>query len=170
MFAHVPAPFPRGDFRGGKERGALLVRMAVNEIEDAVRTRPGPVDEVGPGDGALRGDARAQLAKCQLLQIGELAPLHHARRQAGVHAVDADHNDFLAGTPGGPLAAAQPVTAGADGHRGGRATEGGRRLRKFLRSCFRFDDSAIIQPLQECHFSGGSSWVISPTDSGLPSM
>ena len=64
-------------FRRGIERSTLLVRMSVHEIKDAVRARSGPVDEVGPGHRALRGNAGPQVTEAagrtQLGKIGQQA-------------------------------------------------------------------------------------------------
>ena len=79
MVADLDAAFAGKGLGSGVERHALLVRMAVNEVEDAVRAGAGAVDEVGPGDGALRRNARAQVAETalrpQLGQLGNLAGL-----------------------------------------------------------------------------------------------
>src|SRR5262249_11706660 len=92
MFADLPRPLAGQRPGGGEERLALFVRMAVDEVEDAVRARPGAVDEVGPGDGTLRGDARAQGAEsaafAQPRKVRQLSFFHHGGAQHGVHAVD----------------------------------------------------------------------------------
>ena len=63
VVAHLPGPLAGHGLGGRVKRGALLLRMAVDEVEDPVRAGPRAVDEVGPGDGALRRRARAQLLK-----------------------------------------------------------------------------------------------------------
>ena len=135
MIVHIPVAFAGND-RGGRVDGhALLVRIAVNEIEDAVGTGTGAVDEVGPGDGALRRDARPQGAEAALLaelgEVGQLRPallvggVHHVFGQARVHAVDADDDDFLADAFRRAIPAAEPVAAGADtGSSGGSGGDG----------------------------------------------
>ena len=77
------------------------MRVAVDEVEDAVRAGPGAVDEVGPGDRALRRNAGAQIAEAarrpQLGQVGEQALAASCfRTELRVHAVDADDDDLLA--------------------------------------------------------------------------
>src|SRR5205823_2751894 len=47
-------------FRCGVEGGDLLVRMPMNEVKDPMRARPSAVNEIGPGNRALRRNARAQ--------------------------------------------------------------------------------------------------------------
>ncbi len=135
VVAHVPEPLA-GHGLGGRVEGiALLLRMPVDEVEDPVRAGPCAVDEVGPGDGALRRRAGAQTAETtagpELFQVGEQTGLHHAFRQARVHPVHADDDHLLAEAPRDVAAAAQPVvphaqSGGADrpgsGH-GGRAFE-----------------------------------------------
>ena len=63
VVADLPAALAGHRLGGRVERRALLVRVAMDEIEDAVRARPGAVDEVGPGDRALRRNAGAQAAE-----------------------------------------------------------------------------------------------------------
>ena len=76
------------------------MRVAMDEVEDAVRAWTGTVDEIGPGHGALRRHARSQAAesadRTDFLEIGQQTLLHHRRAQARIHAVDADHDHFLA--------------------------------------------------------------------------
>ncbi len=47
----------------GIEGRTLLLRVAVDEIEDAVRAGPRAVDEIGPGHGTLGRYAGAQVAE-----------------------------------------------------------------------------------------------------------
>src|SRR5262249_9493254 len=49
-----------GRLGDGGEGPALLMRVAVDEVKDTVRTGAGAVDEVGPGDGTLRRNTRAE--------------------------------------------------------------------------------------------------------------
>ena len=60
VVAHLPGPLAGHGLGGRVEGGALLLRVAVDEVEDPVRAGPRAVDEIGPGDGALRRRARAQ--------------------------------------------------------------------------------------------------------------
>src|SRR6516164_5135621 len=89
------------------------MRMAMNEVEDPVRSRPRAIDEVGPGNGALRRNARPQTAesagRAHLLKIGEQPFLYHARGQARVHPVDADDDDLLSHTSRNATDASDPV-------------------------------------------------------------
>src|SRR5437868_10241193 len=102
MVAHFPEALSWNDFRSRIVGSTLLRRMAMNEIENAVRAWPGAVDEVGPGHGTLWRNAGPQVAKpaggAQLGKIGEQSFRHHALRQARIHAIDADNDDFLPGT------------------------------------------------------------------------
>lgn len=74
--------------------------MAVDEIKDAMRTGTGAVDKVGPGNGALRRNARTQDAEtalpAKLLEVRQLAGVHHLLRQSRVHPVNTYYDDSLA--------------------------------------------------------------------------
>src|SRR5262245_17651260 len=59
VVSYVPMALAGKHLRGRIEWAALVVRMAVHKVKDAVRARPGAVNEVGPGDGALRRNAGA---------------------------------------------------------------------------------------------------------------
>src|SRR5262249_1182954 len=112
MVPNLPGPYPGDDLGGGVDGLALVVGVAGDEVEDAMRARAGAVDEVGPGARARGGDARAQGAEAPLLaqpsQVGKLAGRHHELAQARVHAVDADDDDLLADAPGRAFPAAEP--------------------------------------------------------------
>ena len=95
-------------------------------MKSKIPCEPGPcaVDEVGPGDRALRRRAGAQAAETtacsELFEVGEQAGLHHAFRQTGVHPVHADDDHLLPQAPRDVAAAAEPVIpdaqpGGADG-------------------------------------------------------
>ena len=89
----------------------------MDEVEDPVIARPGPVDEVGPRNRALRRRARPQGAESarrpQLLEIGQQALLHHPFGEPGIHPVDSNDDHLLAGAPRRIRARAQPVVAHA---------------------------------------------------------
>ena len=63
ILADIQASFTRDDLGCRVDGSALLGGVAVDEVENTVVARPGPVDEVGPGDGALRRRAGAQRAE-----------------------------------------------------------------------------------------------------------
>jgi hypothetical protein len=100
-----------------------LFWMAMQEIEDAVRTWPGAVDEIGPGNRTLRRNAGAQWAEAAGLakfgQVRKLAGVHHGFAKAGIHAVDADDDHLLAKAAGALAPAAQPVAAAGQTRRHG---------------------------------------------------
>ena len=129
---HLPGPLAGYGLGGGVKRGALLLRVAVDEVKNPVRSRPRAVDEVGPCDRTLRRRAGAQASEStacsQFFQVGQQAGLHHAFRKAGIHAVDADHDHFLPEAARDAAATAQPIVTyaqpgGARGGDGGRASE-----------------------------------------------
>ena len=73
VFPGIASAFARHGFRSGIESGALLVRVPMDEVEDAVRAWPGAVDEIGPGHRALRRNAGPQLAKpARRAELGEI--------------------------------------------------------------------------------------------------
>src|SRR5262245_32863495 len=89
---HTLAPehrFAVDCLRRGVEGKALLLWMPVHEIKDAVRARPGTINEVSPGNRALRWDARPQWAeaagRAKLRKIGKRALVHHALGQPWIH-------------------------------------------------------------------------------------
>ncbi len=122
-----------GDRLGdGVDRPALVVRIAVDEVEDAVRARPGAVDEAGPRDRTLRRNAGAQVAETargtQPREVRHLPGVEHPLAEPWIHAVHADDDDLLAERARRGPAAAQPVRAAADrggGRGGGRGFEEG---------------------------------------------
>src|SRR5207245_1103159 len=104
---------------------AFFMRMAMHEIENPMRSGTGPVDEIRPSDRTLRRDAGPQAAEpagsAELGQMRQLSRAHHLFAQAGVHAVDADDNNLLAGRLRHTVTAASPARADARSGRRGRA-------------------------------------------------
>src|SRR5262245_58619568 len=88
------------------------------EVENPVGSWTGPVDEVRPGYRTLRWNAGAQAAKSasrsELRQVRELPLLHHRFAQSGVHAIDADDDDFLAGGLRHAATATSPICTSAN--------------------------------------------------------
>ena len=109
--------------------------VAVNEVKDSVRAGSSAVDEIGPGDRALRRNAGAQIAETPAAreprQIGEQTLAHHAFGQPGVHAVNADDDDFFTGRPRDPPHTPQPHSSpgGTDSAGGGQPLEKGPPIR-----------------------------------------
>src|SRR5262249_17263598 len=92
VIAYLPAALARHCFRGRVEGLAFVVGMAGNKVEDAVRTRPCPIDEIGPGDGTLWRDAGPEIAETACFsefgEVWEPSFLHHGLTKHRIHAVD----------------------------------------------------------------------------------
>ena len=152
VVAHLPEPLAGQGLGGRVKRGALVLRVAVDEVEDPVRAGPGAVDEVGPRHGTLRRGARAQAAetpaRSELFQVGEQTSLHHALRKPGVHAVHADHDHLLPEAPRDVTAATQPVVSHAypAAPMAPRPATAAEPFSKALRCTFGSDASAIKSP------------------------
>ena len=144
MVADFPTALAGQRLGGRVERLALLVRMAVDEVEDAVRARPGAVDEVGPGHRALRRNAGAQVAEpaggSQLCKVGQLAGLHHAADSRGSMPSMPMTMTFLPALRETRFTAAEPIRAGCQSGHASRGRRG--RFQKRASVDFRFFDAA----------------------------
>ena len=147
VFADLPRSFGGERLGRGEKRRTLALRVAVDEVENPVRARPGAVDETGPGHGALRRDAGSQRAEpappAEPVQVRQFPGVHHGQRQARIHAVHADDDHALLTRRGRAVA----VLATAGGHAKPR------RRQAAAADCFktslRLRFSVIIIPWQE---------------------
>ncbi len=126
VVAELAASFAGQRFSRRIERLARFVRMAMDEVEDAVRARIGAVDEGGPCHGALRRNAGCQAAeaagRAHLGQVRQQALTHQLGAQFRVHSVDADHDHLLAEASRDAALAVQPIAAADRGAAGDGST------------------------------------------------
>ena len=127
-------------------------RLAVQEVEHPVPAGVHAGDEVGPGDGAERRHARLEGGEApfggEAREVRKPPLVDEPLEIAGVHAVDAEHDDVPAARPAGRRAAGRdcggrsPYGTEQDGG-AQRARDGPRTSR---RRAGRLHDSALRAP------------------------
>ncbi len=104
-----------------RQLGPVVLRVALQEIDDAVAAGIEPGGESRPGHRGLRGDGRLERRKgafgLELRQVGQLAFGHPLLGEPGVGAVEADHDRLGSSAARGHAAGGDQTTGERSGRR-----------------------------------------------------